>query len=124
MTKPRIRPPKAAPATAAPTSDPVDGELTLRARGVVERGIGLMDAAMAALAGDSSNLEQVVLLTEKAATIMSHLRRADESLRNAGKKLSPAAVLAFLRAMPPEQRADLLAEFGAAEDAAGKSVLG
>ena len=98
-----------------------------RVRAVLGSGIAAIEAQMAALRKgklDVKKTSAIVDLTIKSATILSHVRRYDQAMREAGRALSPAVVIAWLRALPPERLRPIMAEVGEEpDDDASPSVL-
>lgn len=99
------------------------GDMLLRLRALAVAGIEAMEARMAELRALPSDdaIAQIVTLSERCVVWMGHVRRSEDAMRQAARKLSPAAVIEYLRGLDEEGRAALLAETANEEPA--RSVL-
>ena len=117
MTPPppkRGRPPRP-PDPPPPTPD---DNLAGRCRAIIEQGVVTMESEMLALTSSvisEGALDRIIVLTEKAATTMNHIRRADDSLVTRSKKITDSMGVAWLDAMNPDARAQLLERYGVRE---------
>jgi len=94
-------------------------DLATRIRQVIDVGIRALENEMAGLSKgkpDAKKAGKIVGLVKDAATIMGHVRRYDEAQRAAARTLSPAVVIAYLRALSPERRLMILGECGVADE--------
>lgn len=90
-----------------------------RVRDVIALGVAHLEKRMKTLTtgkSDSKKQGEVLELVKEAATIMGHIRRYDEAMRAASRDLSPAIVIAYLRALPADKRLGILAELGDEDD--------
>lgn len=74
--------------------------------GVAEREAGKLARAK------KPDVGAAIELANKLGPLLGQLRRHDEALANAADKLSPAAVIAYLRGLAPAKRDAILAELG------------
>lgn len=84
-----------------------------RMRATLLLGIGAIEKRMAELTKGKATKKdsaEIVSLTKDAATVLSHIRRYDQAMREAGRALTPAVVIAYLRALSPAQLRPILAE--------------
>jgi hypothetical protein len=104
--KPRRRKPARAPAV---------GDLALDLRSIVASGGEAMRDRMAELRAAPPSPEttsEILTIAKETAVIMGGVRRLDDSIRAASKKLSPAAVIDYLRNLQPEERDEIIGEAG------------
>ncbi len=105
-----------------------DRDPTTRIRDVLDTGIAAIEAQMTLLVkGEPTprKTSQIVNLTKDAATIMGHVRRYDQALREETRRLTPSLVVAYLRGLQPDARMSILNEVGSfiTDDEDAPSVL-
>jgi Tfp pilus assembly protein FimV len=115
--------PKSAPKRKTEVED-----LGGRIKAVIESSIAGLEQQVATLQKGKptpDKTQQLVAIAKDAATVMGHVRRYDEAMRNASRDLSPAIVIAYLRALPADKRLGILAEVEDLDDGEerGGSVL-
>lgn len=84
-----------------------------RIKAVIESSIAGLEQQVESLRRGKATPEktqQLVAIAKDAATVMGHVRRYDEAMRTASRDLSPAIVIAYLRALPSDKRLGILAE--------------
>jgi transposase len=102
----------------------LDSDLALLVRSIVHDGAAALKAFMVELLAkklDPEAAETVAKLIKDLATVLGNVRRHDDALNAAGRKLPPHLIVAALRQMAPEERAQLMAE--ASGDVNAGSVL-
>jgi hypothetical protein len=112
------------PAAASPAVAP--DELGGRLRAIVRTSIGAMEERVQKHFDDARGeplteevLGQVMAIGEKAAVWMGHVRRSDEALRAAAKKISRAAAIEWARALPDDERESFVLEISGEEARGG-----
>lgn len=120
-TRPATKQKKPAKGAASPA------DLGNRLRAIVEAAILAMERRVQQINGiapagavvlNDDDLARLMTLGEKAAVWMGHVRRSDEATRQAMKKLSRPAVIAWLRELAEEDRDRVYAD-GRSEDSEG-----
>lgn len=90
-----------------------------RIKAVIEASIAGLEQRVATLRrgkATSEKTEELIAIARDAATMMGHVRRYDEAVRQASRDLSPAIVIAYLRSLPADKRLGILAEVGDEDD--------
>jgi len=73
--------------------------------------------------GDFTVVETCAYLTKQASTFAAEQRKAEKSDMDAIRKLSPATMLAWVKAQTPEYRARLVRDIAAMDATERRSVL-
>ena len=102
------KPPRKPKPAKAPALD-----LALGLRAIIAEARDALAGRMAELRAAEPSPEttnEILTIAKETSTVMNGVRRLDDSIRAASKKLSPSAVIEYLRTLPPEERDQLLTD--------------
>lgn len=99
---------------------------TTRLKNIIGKGVARLEAEMASIKPDDKKASaKTMAIVNSAAVLLGHVRRQEQADRAAGRGLTPATVIAYLRGLPVEVREHIRAEIDWDNDdgAPSESVL-